>query len=261
VKLADVAKRQKGDYWVTQRYYDYVTGPRNLEKERDALQQIMTRPPRVRTNTYSASGAGRCLRERQLAYIGAKRLLLDEKSANIFANGDYVHLRHQVAGIINGYITAAEVSASNAEYNLTGTLDGMLSNGQGLEIKSINTRGFEEISSFGPKKDHILQVHSYMLLADLDTFHVVYENKNDQRLKEYVVHRDEATIKRVVDDLVALQAAEQAHALLPMLPDCVAQTGTTYSWCQYKKSCPVAKFTSRAERKPPIRIQSSTLSG
>jgi hypothetical protein len=261
VRLADVAKRQKGDYWVTQRYYDYVTGPRNLEKERDALQIIMTRPPRVRINTYSASGAGRCLRERQLAYIGAKKLLIDERSANIFANGDYVHLRHQVAGLINGYITQAEVPVRNDQYNLTGTMDGLLSNGEGLEIKSINTRGFEEISSFGPKHDHRFQIHSYMLAADLEAFHLVYENKNDQRIKEFLVTRDEATIAKVIEELEQLQAAEEAHALLPMLPDCVIQTGSTYSWCQYKKSCPVAKFTSPGERKPPIQIRSSTHSG
>ena len=83
MKLADVAKRQKGDFYVTKRYFEYITGKRNLEDERDALQQIMTRPPRVRTNTYSASSAGRCLRERQLSYIGAKKALIDERSANI----------------------------------------------------------------------------------------------------------------------------------------------------------------------------------
>jgi len=256
VKLGDVAKLQRGDFYVTKRYFEYVTGPRNLEQERDALQQIMTRGPRIRTNTYSASGAGRCLRERQLSFIGAKKALIDEKSANIFANGDYVHLRHQVAGLIQGYITEAEVSVRNEQWNLTGTMDGMLDNGRGLELKSINMRGFDQISMYGPKADHILQIHSYMLASGLDRFQLVYENKNDQRLKEFEVVRDETLIKKVVEELKILQEAEKAHVLLPMLADCVVQTGTTYSWCQYRKSCPVSRFTSPQERKPPIRVQS-----
>lgn len=258
MKLADVAKSQRGDFYVTKRYYEFITHQRNLELERDALQTIMTRPPRVRMNTFSASGAGRCLRERQLAYMGTKRLTPDEKSMNIFANGDYVHLRHQVAGLIGGYITGAEVSVRNEEYNLTGTMDGLLDNGHGLEVKSINDRGFGLVNTHGPKHDHDFQMHSYMLAADLEAFHIVYENKNDQRIKEYLVHRNEATIKKVIEELQKLQEAQDARALLPMLPGCVTQTGSEYSWCQYRKTCPTAKFASPQERPLPIRVVSST---
>lgn len=258
VKLADVAKSQRGEYWVTSRYYEFIQNQRNIEAERDALQTIMTRPPRVRINTFSASGAGRCLRERQLAFMGIKRMPNDEKSANIFANGDYVHLRYQVAGLVGGWLEQAEVPAFLPEYQLSGTLDGMLINGHGLEVKSINDRGFTEIATFGPKHDHLFQTHSYMLAKQLDTFHIVYENKNTNQVKEFLIHRDEKLIDQIVRELEELNSATAAGVLLPMQPNCVLQTGSQYSWCQYRKSCPSAKFASAAQRKSPIRVVSST---
>src|SRR5690606_37733749 len=115
VRLGDMARFAKGEMWLTPRYEEYVTGKRSVAAERDALVQIMTRPKRVRTETFSASGAGQCPRRRQLAYLGMPQKKIDPKSANIFANGDYMHLRHQVAGLLSGYLVAAEHFVTNEE--------------------------------------------------------------------------------------------------------------------------------------------------
>jgi hypothetical protein len=260
VKFADIVKFQRGDYWVSKRYQLWVTEQRDLEAERDALLQIMTRPPRIRINTFSASAAGRCPRERMLAFMGAPKTRPDERTMNIFANGDYVHLRFQVAGIVGGWLVQAEVPVYLLEYNLTGTMDGLLANGHGLEVKSINDRGFKEISQFGPKSDHLDQVSAYMLARpDIQAFHIVYENKNLQEIKEFEVTRAELTerIERVRQDLEALNAAVERGELVPMLPECVAESGR-FARCPYKKICPIARFASVAERRSPIRVSSST---
>lgn len=257
MKWNTIAKQASGEFWVTTRYWDFIQNQRNVEAERDALVKIMTRPPRVRINTFSASGAGRCLRERQLAYMGAKKTAPDEKAMNIFANGDYVHLRYQVGGIVGGWLKGAEVSVSYPELNMTGTMDGENIDETGLEIKSINTRGFDEVSAYGVKPEHEEQVHSYMLARpDLKGFRFVYENKNDQRIKEFFVPRKEALITKVKDDLTTLNEANAAHVMLPMLPECVEGRGR-FARCPYRKVCPLARFASAQERKSPIRVVSS----
>lgn len=260
MKLGEIAKIAKGDYWIIPRYLEWVTKGRSLTAERDALVKIMTRPKRVRTNTFSASGAGQCLRRRQLSYLGVKQTAPSEGTMNIFANGDYVHLRMQVAGIVGGWLQAAEVAVTQPSMMLTGTMDGWLTNGAGAEFKSINSRGFTEVSSFGPKADHVEQTHSYMIASGIDRFHVLYENKDTQALKEFVVDRDPKIEKKVLNDLQELQAATNAKALLPMLGECVEGRGAI-TRCPFAETCPKATFAPSESRKRSIRVARSTATG
>lgn len=261
MKLGGVMKVAKGEWYIIPRYYDWVSHHRSVEAERDVLVKIMTRPKRVRTGSFSASGAGQCLRRRQLAYLGYPQAEPDERTMNIFANGDYVHLRHQVAGLMDGYLTGAEVSVVNEEFNLTGTMDGTTDDEAIAEFKSINDRGFTEVGTYGVKTEHDEQVHSYMLASGLEKARVVYENKNDQSLKEFLVTRKPSTIRKVQQDLEILNEATDAKALLPMQGECVEGKGA-FSRCPFKKICPMAKFQSARSASPrrSIRIpgQSST---
>lgn len=243
MKLGQALKVAKGDWYIVPRYNTWVSSHRDVEKERDVLVQIMTRPKRVRTGTFSASGAGQCLRRRQLAYLGYPQLKPNPQTMNIFANGDYMHLRHQVAGLMEGYLTGAEVSVSNEEYGLTGTMDGVLDDDGIFEGKSINDRGFTEVNMYGVKTEHREQVHSYFIASGKSHARVLYENKNTQELKEFLVERDERVIAKVVGDLEFLRDATEAKALLPMQGECVEGKGA-YRSCPFRDVCPLAKFAS-----------------
>lgn len=256
MKLGSIVKVSKGDWYIIPRYNEWVTGHRNLEKERDTLVDIMTRPKRVREGSFSASGAGQCLRRRQLAFLGFKQIRPNEQSMNIFANGDYVHLRHQVAGLMDGYLTGAEVSVVNEHFHLTGTMDGVVDDEAVAEYKSINSRGFANITAYGPKSEHLEQTHSYMLASGRDKTRIVYENKDTQELKEFLVHEDPKIELKVIEDLQILNEARIDQELLPMQEDCKVGTGAIKS-CPYAKVCPLAKYASQ-RAKPRIRVASST---
>ena len=58
-----------------------------------------------------------------------------------------------------------------------------------LELKSINDRGFNELKG-SPKHDHFIQLQIYLNLLNKDYGIVLYENKNDQKLKAFKVERD-----------------------------------------------------------------------
>lgn len=240
MRLGQAARVVRGENWYISRYNEYLY-QRNTEAERDFIAQIMDRPPRIRGWSFSASAAGTCPRKRQFDYLGMPKLRPSEKGMNIFANGDYMHIRHQAFGMVAGYINGAEVPVALPEYNLLGTMDGTLTNGNGLELKSINTRGFSEVMTFGPKPDHVMQMHSYMLASGLQAFHVVYEDKNTQHLKEILVRRDEKIINAVREELEALNKATNERRLIPMLQECLNSKGA-YNWCDYREGCEDASW-------------------
>lgn len=235
MKLGQAAKRVAGLDWYLSQYEAYLSR-RSPEAEGVHLARLLARPERDRTRNWSASGANTCLRQRQFTFLGMPKATLEEKSLNIFANGDYVHLRHQVFGLVAGHISQAEVPVRLDEYNLQGTMDGVLSNGLGLELKSINTYGFSDVSTWGPKKDHIMQVQSYMLASGIDAFHMVYEDKNTNLCREFLVEADPFMQDAVRRDLDVLNKSLQTQQLEPMLDECKQLKGK-YAWCPYASIC------------------------
>lgn len=259
MSLGKRMKYAKGDHKIIPRYEEWLyKHSRDLKVHHRIMGQIIDRPERVRTNSFSASGAGQCLRRRQLAYLGYKQEKPTEKGMGIFVNGDFVHLKHQIAGIQMGYFSGAEVSVVEPEYNLTGTMDAVTDDDEVGEIKSINENGFREINSFGAKHAHIEQVHSYMLCSGKESARILYENKNTQELKEFHIKRNAATMQTIIDDLTVLNEATNDEVLIGPLPSAVNMTGEC-KWCPFQKVCLDARFVSQVP-KPQPRLRLSTAS-
>lgn len=75
-----------------------------------------------------------------------------------------------------------------------------------VEFKSIAENGFYNLAQKKPKKEHEQQLQLYFYLTGITKGLVYYENKNNQKSKEYFVERDEevidavtSRIKRLVD--------------------------------------------------------------
>lgn len=240
MRLGEIEKIASGDHWIIPRYNEVLREDPSTVAQLRALAKIMDRPIRNRRGSFSASGAGGCLRARQFQFAGKEQIKPDEKALNIFENGDFFHLRMQVAGIIGGYLTGAEVGyrmpIKGTGMELVGTLDGITSEDEIAEFKSINMNGFSQIKKFGPKRDHVYQVHAYMLLTGMRIARIVYENKNTQDLKEFYVEADDDTLLSVEMELDDLAHATEAKELLPMLEKCV--TEGVDKWCPYRKICP-----------------------
>jgi len=235
----------KGDLKIIPKYEEWLyKHSRDLKTHHMILDTIFDRPERVREGSFSASGAGQCLRRRQLSYLGYPQTKPNEKTMNIFVNGDFVHLRHQIAGIQMGYFMTAEEPLVNEEYNLTGTADAIMDDGGIGEIKSINDNGFSGVASYGPKKEHNEQIHSYMLAADVDHARILYENKNTNELKEFLVKRNPQTVQKIVDDLTLLNEYTSDEVLAPPLATAITMTGEC-RWCPFQKVCLDARFASQ----------------
>lgn len=256
--FGQIRKEVEGNYYVIPRYNQYLAqrDASSVLKEYEALRAPMSRPERDRTKSWSASSCGRCEREQELTFLDFRKSPPGPGLNNIFANGDYVHLRHQAAGLVAGYITEVEVPVNCEELNLRGTMDGILDNGEGWEMKSINPKGYSELSQ-GPKEEHLNQVHAYMIATGIEAFRIVYENKAYQSLIEFHVPYDKARGDKVRDTLLKMQENMDTGRLTPMLPECKNKTGR-YQQCQFASVCASAKHPAQ---KLLLRIKSSSEKG
>ena len=177
---------------------------------------------RLRKKMFRASNAGTCQRKQILAVLGIPRNeRIDSRLSGVFATGNFIHLKWQMQGLTAGWLTQAEVPVDRDDLNAGGTMDGVLHTDGGFELKSINTRGFGSVNTYGPKDMHLEQTDHYMYLGDLDHFSIVYENKDTQDWREFVHRRDDKRMKAVEESLQTLNNYLADQRLPKVLPDCV----------------------------------------
>lgn len=131
-------------------------------------------------NVNAPSQLGKCLRALYYSRTGAQRDGVPEpRSQRIFDNGDGVHDRLQGYLLEAGVLLLDEIPVHDDEHNIHGHTDGLgwltkdVEAGV-LEIKSINSRGFAELTK--PKPEHVTQGLSYLSTLERHRaeLHVVY---------------------------------------------------------------------------------------
>ncbi|MAF42952.1 MAG: hypothetical protein CMI54_02110 [Parcubacteria group bacterium] len=92
-----------------------------------------------------------------------------------------------------------------------------------LELKSINDKGFKNLYS-KPKPEHAIQLQIYLQLMDKPYGIVLYENKNDQKLKAFKVKRSPKEWNFLVTRCKQIQEAVE-----------IPSQCTGPSWCACRK--------------------------
>lgn len=236
MKLGERIKLARGENWLISRYEEWLLADHDPEAEAAIAQEIISRPERDRTQGWSASSAGRCEREQLFRAIGAPFGGFKVGVHNIFQNGHYVHLRHQVAGLRMGYLSEVEVPVRLDEYNVRGTMDGICSDGGGAEFKSINDYGFRGVRQFGPLDEHLLQVDAYMVASGIPFFRILYENKNDNTMKEFMVERNEKRFEKNKEAWLSMSKHLEEKTMPRVLDECMNFKGR-YLQCPYASVC------------------------
>lgn len=224
------------------------------------IRSELVKPQRSRTMSFSASSLGHCQRAQLLQYLDAQiERNPTAAQASVFLHGTWTHLKWQAMGFMAGWLAKAEVPVRMDDYHLLGTVDGLLVDGQGWELKSINKRGYRFVLEDGPKDEHLKQIHGYMLATGIRTWSLVYEEKDTQDYKEFVVEFTPRIATEVLSELTALNNAVSRHELLPMLDACVEKNGMAYRSCPYRDSCPEASWPRRINlQMPTLRSVSPT---
>jgi len=77
-----------------------------------------------------------------------------------------------------------------------------------VELKSINDKGFKNLYN-KPKPEHFIQLQIYLQLLDKTNGIVLYENKNDQRLKAFKVERSSKEWIKITERCKFIQEATE----------------------------------------------------
>lgn len=192
---------------------------------------------RDRTHTFSASSLESCGRRQQFTFLGMPELPPSTKLAGIFQNGTFMHIRWQMAGLTEGWLKQAEVPIGENALNLSGTMDGVLYEDSVLELKSINTNGFNQVQTFGPKVGHIMQVCSYLIASDREKGVIIYEDKNTQEYSEHIVALDDQLAHEVTIRNEWLWEKTADRELIEPLDKCMAGEGYQYNGCPFRDRC------------------------
>ena len=183
-----------------------------------------------------------CQRAHLLSYRGVEQETPGSASRDVMTAGTWGHYRWQYAGLSAGWLKEIEVKVQYEPWHLAGSMDGILSDGSGFELKTINSFGYKKVLNDNqPKWEHLMQVHAYMKALDLDAFSVVYENRDTAAWREFRVKRM-PEVDTTLDMLMhALDGHIKNNTFPPMLTDCLDGKGSIYERCNWRFTCPLQK--------------------
>jgi hypothetical protein len=253
MSLKSMVKAVKGDLPITVMHEQWLTenpDPVYSQKALDfaALQLAgKSGSQRLRKRMFRASSTNMCTRRQILTFISQPvKREITSTLGNIFATGNFLHLKWQMQGLTAGWLKAAEVPFDVDELRAGGTADGVLHTGGGFEFKSINDRGYGNVMTYGPKEEHEEQADNYMFLGGLDHYSIVYENKNNGEWREFLHKRDDARMLRVAERFDMLNLYLEEKRLPVILPDCKREDGAQFRNCPFRDSCLKIKMWPKA---------------
>ena len=221
-----------------------------------------------------SSGAGRlrpsmignpCPRAQVLSYLGLPSKDPVEIYVQMADAGSWLHYKWQAEGLSAGWLTDVEVQVEIPEWNLRGSVDGIMKDGTIFEAKTIGNekfwgrRGGKGVMDWeGPKPEHVRQVDAYMFATGAKAASIVYINRDSNAFREFRVEWDQARFLELSDFVDSMLNHIEAKQLPVIQPGClrvmngdvvqnctkaqVAEWSRTFDWCDYNEVCADAVF-------------------
>lgn len=130
-----------------------------------------------------------------------------------------------------------EIEVKNKEYNFKGNTDGVIelsnndiSTNYVIDFKTIKTERFNLLRK--PDFKYLTQINIYMWLLGLKSGIIYYEDKNDQSVKEFLVHYNEKLIDSVKENSKKLLYVLKNHKL-PSIPANFSKHKMPCRYCDY----------------------------
>lgn len=208
-----------------------------------------------------------CARMLYYRYCGEEpHSRIDPRLRRIFDTGSKIHEQlqgylHKIALASDGaevFVDEAGFNEENsrvaAEYEIESTTDGIyevtvskpLDLRFGIEIKSMKAEIFQDLS--GPLIDNVVQSTIYMACLDLPVMVILYYNKNDSSMAEFVEVFDDEIWNAVVDKINYVRM----HAVNGEPPP--REDGYHCKTCRYAHICNPPKEKKRVQIKKRFRL-------
>jgi CRISPR/Cas system-associated exonuclease Cas4 (RecB family) len=182
--------------------------------------------------------AGKCARAVFFKLKNAPRQALDPRIMRIYEHGENIH--RNIFNILYrlklGVVTEVPIPAQEI---VSGRADAILCAGNEnyvLDIKSINSYIFKSMSS--PKEENVYQIQLYLHYFNIKKGILLYIDKDQQEMKEFLVDYDPELVKGLLDKFYVLKNQVE-HGTLPG-----RLLGYPSNWqcnyCQFKDICKMA---------------------
>lgn len=200
-----------------------------------------------REGKLSASAIAGCQRALTYGLLNVTKDELTARELRVFANGHYFHKRMQdllmeLHADSRVDVVSMEERLFHPDLPFTGQSDGVIRlNGTlyVLEFKSINTKAFEFLDV--PKPEHVIQTHAYMWMnrelrnLPVQKGLIYYEDKNNHRVKEFVVDYDESLVQKEIKDKITRVVQWAKDKTIPPRP--FKRTDWHCAYCPYQNHC------------------------
>ncbi|MCS7134452.1 MAG: CRISPR-associated protein Cas4 [Candidatus Pacearchaeota archaeon] len=184
-------------------------------------------------NVFYVSDAGKCPRAVWFSLKGYPKKELDARTLRVLEHGDYTHMRIIGALFSLGLVNAVEVEIPNNDL-VHGRADAIISiKGEPyvVEIKSVNSAKFKKEK---PDPAHVKQLQLYLYFFKMKKGILIYENKDTQELKEFVLDYDEETVREVFSEFNKLKELLEKN-VIPDIPKELEDWRCDY--CPYIEEC------------------------
>lgn len=197
-----------------------------LDRQRDRAQ-----------HHFYITDAGRCPRSIFFKFKNAPRKDMEARILRLFDHGDSIHqlIMKPLFGVREVHVVAAEVNIPPQEL-ISGRADAIISFGKELyvlDIKSMNGMVFRNLNA--AKEENIDQIQLYLHYFKVPKGILLYVNKDNQELKEFVFTYDKPRALRLLKSLEALQK-EIDTDIIPKRIDGYPQDWQC-KYCQFKALC------------------------
>lgn len=150
----------------------------------------------------------------------------------ILQNGTYVHKRFlssylprmglasKILDVKTGKLQDfIEIKLEDSDFWLKGAPDAVIINPNNgrqyvMELKSISDSQFKILEA--PKPEHLMQVNLYMYLTNLNDCDIVYEDKDTQGIKEFIIQKDPILLQSLLEKIRLIQR----HVVDKTFPPC-----------------------------------------
>lgn len=184
--------------------------------------------------------AGKCARALFFKFKNVPRKEMEANILRLFDHGDHIHqlIMKPLLSIKEIHVVAAEVKIPPQEL-ISGRADAIISDGKDLyvlDIKSMNSMIFNKLTE--PKEENIDQVQLYLHYFKIPKGILLYVNKDNQQLKDFIINYDK---KRVFSLLTALENLKK-EIDKNIIPDRLFDYPENWQcrYCQFKGICSLA---------------------
>jgi len=218
---------------------------------------VEKRREKEKTHFY-VTDASKCPRAIYFSLKGAPKEPFDAKALRIFENGDHTHMRLASALFSLGIVCAVEVAIPPNEV-IHGRADAIVRHDGStyvVEFKSINRYAFEKKLDV-PQPQHLRQLQLYLHFFEIPKGILIYENKDTQALKEFVVEYDKALVAQTLAEFEELQGYVE-RGIVPPKPNDIEPWRCDY--CAYKATCAKVGSTTAMPSTIGVRQQTAPVS-